>query len=224
MKKLVKLAVATAVVFGASSAMAEAPAPVCGNTALLPGLVNIDGTQIFEEGYEGTLGNTCCVYIVDGEGVELVDGIVKDAYKTPIYAVDADPEVDDPIEMEKTIKCALAKKPKVTGPRAKGDQEAVTIAYDGITTCVAPKMIHEEVEEVEEVLAVEDDPDTLEDETVAYVAPVAYSPAVLGKIQDTDDWKNNISASGEVSLVCTQTGDMSGDGGGDDHDHTEEAQ
>ncbi len=189
MTKLVKLAVATAVVFGASSAMA-----VNACTENGPGVLLEEGKT------EYTLGDACCLYVKgeDGvlvpfqDGIHLVEGIIKDAYKKDIYPLDA--QVGDaPIAREKTIKCALAKKPKATGPREKGEQYTARIA-DDYEMCLAPKRIKPEVEEVE-----------ADSTTTPPTDAVAYKPAELKRIRETNNWQNVISASGEVSLVCTHT-------------------
>ncbi len=172
MKTLIKSAAALALVFGASAAMADCDSGILGM-----------------QERPGTLGEDCCVY--DGtmnRDMEyiLVLGVIKDAYNAPIYGEDEVTVVGN----EAVIKCALPKKEKGKGPRKNPMEETATNVIVEGGQCAAPKTIVEEVE------AVEDNPDTEEDETVV------GSEAELTDVDYTGIWQNIVSASGEVSLVC----------------------
>ena len=132
---IVKLAVASAVLFGASSAMAE---------CLAPGLVN---------GGAGEIGDACCIYNRAGE---LVNGIVKDAYIKEIQenqGTELEP-VMVTVATQEVMKCVLPVRTKVKGPKAKiistnGNTAIVTTAKCNTATEITDEEVQEEIVTVE---------------------------------------------------------------------------
>ncbi len=140
----------------------------------------LDGELGIQGESPGTIGTECYVYNADKS---LVIGVVLDAYNENI--LDEDENI---IGNTAVMKCALPKpekKPRHEKPTTTEDQ--VSYIGDGIEICISPKMITEKIDEVK------DDGGNIITEEV---------DAILENYASTTIWKNLVSASGEVSLVC----------------------